>query len=114
MSDGAQGVAPGFVLMPARDYKWQVKNRIEIKIPLKGKVAQVVSARNMMDDFVIPGDDDFSIFEDDVFQMWEVVRILFASSQYPDLESDECLNVFAMEINGGELTLHGEVIRSMA
>ncbi len=113
MSDGAQGVAPGFVLMPARDYKWQVKNRVEIKIPLKGKVAQVIGARNMMDDFVIPGDDDFSIFEDDVFQMWEVTRILFASSQYPDLESDECLNVVAMEIDGEELILHGEVIRSM-
>lgn len=108
-----RGVAPGFMLTSAQNYNWELKNRIEIRIPLRGSIADLLGPAAAEADGHPDGDDAFSIFEDDVFQMWEVVRVLFACGKYPQLQTDELLNVVAMEIAGSELVLYGQIIRSL-
>ena len=45
MGDLVKGVAPGFLLMPAREYEWERGERVELRVPLEGKFS----------DFVEPG-----------------------------------------------------------
>ena len=47
------------------------------------------------------------------FLVWELVRVLFAESKYPSLESDECFNVVALDVDVGKLTVHGEIIKAI-
>jgi len=108
----ATGVAPGFLLLPAREYAWELKNRIQIRVPLKGKISDLLGDRELGDGVKIAGEDSFSVMEDGVLLLWEVLRVLFAQAQYPALRSDECLNVLAMEFEGDEVILHGEIIKS--
>ena len=107
------GVAPGFLLLPAREYVWELKNKVELRIPLKGTISEILNKYILADGTKIAGDDDFSIFEDNVLLLWELVRVMFAGAKYPELADDECLNVVALEFDGDEVVLFGEVIQSV-
>ncbi len=113
MSNNVRGVAPGFMLASAQNYNWELKDRVEIRLPLRGSIADYLGSGAVDSEGLPGGEDAFSIFEDDVFQMWEVVRVLFALGKYPQLQTDECLNVVAMELAGEELVLYGQIIRSL-
>ena len=113
MSPSVKGVAPGFLLIPAREYEWQLKNRVEIRIPIEGKISDFLGAESLAEGVKIAGDDEFVVFDDGVFFLWEIVRVLFARSEYPSLSEKECLNVVALERDGEELIIHGEVIQSV-
>ena len=39
--------------------------------------------------------------------------MLFAQGKYPSLEDDQSLNIVALEFEGDEAVLHGEVIKSI-
>ena len=110
---GAVGVAPGFLLMPAREYAWELKERVEIKLPLQGSIKDLMSNVIGTGGVEVGGEDQFSIFEDGVLQLWEVVRILFVEAKYPSLADDECLNVVALELKGEDVVLYGEIIKSV-
>ncbi len=112
-----KGVAPGFLLLPARDYDWEVQRRIEIVLPIKGSINQLLGKKveetlnlslNDEDD-----SDSFVVYEDNLLLLWEVIRVLFAQSRYPDLEDDESFNVVAVEIRGDDVVLHGQIIKSI-
>ena len=107
------GVAPGFLLLPAREYEWELLKKIELRLPLKGSISEVLQKDLMMADMQIAGEDEFSIFEDNLLLLWEVVRVMFAGSRYPALEDNECLNVVALEFTDDEVVVYGEVIRSL-
>ncbi len=109
-----KGVAPGFLLLPAREYDWELRNRISIPVPLTGSIKELLGARELDAGVSIAGEDGFSIFEGGIVQLWEVVRVLFAGAQYPALEDDESLNVLALEFTDENVILHGEIIRSLA
>jgi hypothetical protein len=108
----AKGIS-GLVLLPAQEYEWELKGRHQIIVPLKGKISDVLTEDELEAGFKIAGDDDFSIFEDDVFLLWELVRVLFAEAKYPALSSNQCFNVVALEVEGDSLIVHGEVIESV-
>lgn len=107
------GVAPGFLLLPAREYEWELQKRIELRLPLKGTIDEILKKDSMPEKVQIAGDNDFSIFEDNVLLLWELVRVMFAGARYPQLEDDECLNVVALEFTDDEVILFGEVIKSI-
>ncbi len=107
------GVAPGFLLLPAREYEWELKKKVEFRIPLKGSIRGVLREDVLSGDVKIAGDDGFSIFEDNVLLLWEIVRVMFASARYPELESNECFNVVALEFEDDEVIIYGEVIKSV-
>ena len=41
----ATGVAPGFLLLPAREYEWQLEKKIQIRVPLKGSIQELLNDR---------------------------------------------------------------------
>lgn len=106
------GVAPGFLLFPAREYKWELKDRVQIRVPIEGKISEFLNEADLAEGVKIAGDDEFSVFDGDVFYLWELIRVLFARSEYPSLNDDECLNVVALEKDGDSLVVHGEVIKN--
>lgn len=108
-----KGVAPGFLLLPAREYEWLLQRKVQIRAPLKGKIRDLLGEKALAAGVKIAGEDDFSVFEDDLLLLWELVRVLFAQSQYPALNDDECLNVVALEFEGDEVVIHGEVIKNV-
>ncbi len=107
------GVAPGFLLLPAREYEWELQKRVEFRLPLKGTIEAIMEKDSMPDGVQISGENDYSIFEDNVLLLWELVRVMFAGARYPQLEDDQCLNVVALEFTDDEVILFGEVIKSI-
>lgn len=107
------GVAPGFLLLPAREYEWELQKKVEFRLPLKGNIEGILRKDVLSAGIQIAGEDAFSIFEDNVLLLWEVVRVMFAGARYPQLESDECLNVVALEFTDEEIIIYGEVIKSV-
>lgn len=108
-----KGVAPGFLLLPAREYAWELDRKVEIRVPRTGSVSSLLSKTPLAVEASFPGEDGFSIYEDNLLLLWEIVRVMFAASQYPKLEDNQCLNVVALEILETELVLYGEIIRSV-
>lgn len=109
----AVGVAPGFLLLPAREYEWELQKRVEMRLPLKGTIEEIMKKDIMPDGVKIEGANDYSIFEDNVLLLWELVRVMFAGASYPQLEDDQCLNVVALEFTDDEVIIFGEVIKSI-
>jgi len=108
-----RGVAPGFLLMPAREYVWERGERVELRVPLEGKLSDFVEPGALAAGVRIAGEDEFKIYGDNIFLLWEITRILFAKAEYPNLNKDECFNVVALERDGDELVLYGEIIKSV-
>jgi len=110
VSQTVKGVAPGFLLLPAREYEFELKNRLEIRMPIEGKISDFLNEEALAAGVQIAGDDEFAVFDGNVFFLWEIVRVLFARAEYPALLGNEYLNVVALERKGNELIIHGEVI----
>jgi len=114
MSKVVKGVAPGFLLIPAREYSWELVNRVQIRVPNEGSIKALVGEKDFAAGVSFPGDDEFCLFDDNALLLWEAVRVLFAGAQYPQLEDDQCLNIVAIDLptaETGELVLHGEIVR---
>jgi hypothetical protein len=113
MGQPVRGVAPGFLLLPAREYRWELKNRVEIRVPLKGSINELLGSKTLVDGVKIAGDDEFAVIEEDLLYLWEIIRVLFAKAEYPELRDNECLNVVTLERHDDELILYGEIITSL-
>lgn len=113
MSEVVKGVAPGFLLLPAREYDWELVAKVEIELPNQGSISDLLSELESQKGLQFPGEDDFCLFEDNVLLLWEVVRVMFVSKNYPDLEDDQCLNVVALEVKEDKIMVYGEIIRSV-
>ncbi len=108
----AKGIS-GLVLLPAKEYEWELKSRHTIEVPNTGKISELLTDRELEAGTSIPGNDEFNINDDGLFQLWELVRVLFANAQYPALEDGECFNVVALETDAGVIRVHGEIIKSV-
>lgn len=100
----------GLVLLPARNYEWELRQRATISVPRAGKISEILGEKELSGGLKIAGEDDFSIFDGNVLLLWELVRVLFAEARYPSLQDDECFNVVALEVTDDEILVHGEVI----
>jgi len=104
------GMAPGLLLLPAQELVWELKNKLEIRIPNEGFVSQLLESTKLEDGVTIPGDDSFLISEPGFVYLWQIVRILFAKNLYPKLENNQVFHITTLQIEDNELVLHGEVI----
>jgi len=111
MSNTVKGVAPGFLLIPAREYEWELVKKVQLEVPNSGRIKDLLSEKELAEGVTFPGEDEFSIFEDNLLLLWEIVRVLFAQIKYPSLEDDQCMNVVALQFSGDIITIHGEIIR---
>ena len=115
MGEIVKGVAPGFLLMPAREYEWERGERVELRVPLEGKLSDFVETEALAAGVRIAGDDEFQIFGgDNVYVLWEITRVLFAKAIYPSLKDNECFNVVALEKEEDELIIYGEIIKNVS
>lgn len=111
MPNRVRGVAPGLILVPAREYEWELVQKVTINVPNKGRITDFLNEQELADGIKLPGDDEFVILEDNLLLLWEIVRVLFAKAKYPNLEDDQCLNVTALEFEGEDVVLHGEILK---
>jgi len=107
------GVAPGLILLPAREYVWELKKRMEIKIPNEGLISEHLKSGELSEGVKIVGDDEFLVFDDNMLSLWEIPRILFAHKLYPALETTQAFNITTLEVSANEITIYGEVIESV-
>ena len=108
-----KGVAPGFLLLPAREYERELPRKVEISLPLEGSISDILKKENLSSRVQIGGEDHFSIFDDKLLLLWELVRVMFAGAKYPQLEDNESLNVVALEFTDDEVTIYGEILQSV-
>lgn len=108
----ARGIS-GLILLPAKEYEWELKGRHTIEVPNTGKITEFLREHELAVGISIPGENEFTIFDDGLFQLWELVRVLFANAQYPALEDGECFNVVALETDEDVIRVHGEIIKSV-
>ena len=106
-----KGVAPGFLLLPAREYTYELKEKITIELPAAGRLSEILNKEELAEGVNIGLDDDFALFEDGVFYLWQVIGVLFAQTKYPQLKDDEMVNVVALERVGDNIILHGEILK---
>lgn len=102
------GVAPGFLLLPAREYSWELVRRVTLKVPNTGNIQELLNKERVASNVSFPGEPEFTIFEDNLLQLWQIVRVLFAETNYPALADDECLNVVALEFQDNVVTCMGK------
>jgi hypothetical protein len=107
------GVSPGLILLPAREYVWELKKRVEIKIPNEGLISEHLQPEELAKGVKIVGDDAFLVFDDNMLSLWEIPRILFAYKLYPQLEANQAFNVTTLEVGDNDITIYGEVIESV-
>ena len=107
------GISPGLILLPAREYVWELKKRVEIKIPNKGLISEHLHPEELAEGVKIVGEDAFIIFDDNMLSLWEIPRILFAHKLYPQLEANQAFNVTTLAVSDSEITIYGEVIESV-
>jgi len=107
------GISPGLILLPAREYVWELKNRVEIKIPNEGLISEHLQSDELSEGVKIVGDDAFLVFDDNMLSLWEIPRILFARKLYPQLEANQAFNVTTLAVSDSEITIYGEVIESV-
>ena len=112
----AKGIS-GLVLLPAKDYEWELRGKHTIEVPMEGEISSLLKPKEFHADY-LGGEDEFCIYDSDdkTFLMWELVRVLFATAQYPSLAADEYFNIVAIENiiagdAGGVVRIHGEVIK---
>lgn len=106
----AKGIS-GLVLLPARDYEWELISRQSLEVPKEGKISELLNDKELASGVKIPGDDEFSIFEDNLFLFWELTRVLFSKGNYPDLKDGQFFNALAVEIKENSIMLHGEILK---
>jgi hypothetical protein len=109
----AVGVSPGLILLPAREYIWELKNRVEIKIPNGGLISEHLQSEMLATGVKIGGEDEFLVFGENLLSLWEIPRILFACKLYPQLKANQALNVMTLEMDDNEITIYGEIIESV-
>jgi len=98
MSEEMIGIAPGFLLVPAREHRWEVKRNVEISVP------KPPSDR-------LGEDGPFFITEEGVSSLWMVVPFLFGNNKYPELADDECFNLTALEEDEEKIVLYGQILK---
>lgn len=110
MPKTVKGVAPGFILLPAREYEFTLEQRVEIRIPIQGKISNFLKEDTLATGVKLVGDDDFSVFNDNIFFLWEIIRVLFATSKYPNLQDNQYMNIVALQRKETELIINGEIL----
>jgi hypothetical protein len=103
---------PSLLLIPAREHSWAIDNEsVQISIPKEGLLSEILKSDTLADGVKIPGDDDFAIIEDKVVYLYQIPRVLFALSKYPQLEDNQAFTLYAIEETDNSVILHGAIIR---
>jgi len=101
---------PSFLLLPANNYHFKIiKENVTIKIPLKGRYEDFVenSAKALFNEA-----GSFVVFSEDnkIIGANVIIKLLFATKQYPRLGANQMFSLFAIELLEEELVIFGHII----
>jgi len=106
---------PTMMLLPARKYSFTVSEQEHsIKIPRKGKY-------NVLDpEFFTEEDGGFNILSksgdkdiESILYFPSISKVLFATSQYPDLKDDEAFTPMALVVTKDAVEIIGHVVKML-
>lgn len=102
---------PTLMMLPARNYKFRVHDQeYTVKVPRKGKYVDLDKDMFSEED----GEFDFLQYsrKDKSYIMYlpNLSRVLFATSQYPDLEDNQAFTPIALVIKKDEVEIIGNLI----
>jgi hypothetical protein len=99
---------PTMVLLPAKNYKFKVyPEEYNIIIPRKG------AYKDLDEGEYTEKDGEFSILDKDILYIPSISKILFATSQYPELEDNQAFTPIALVIEKDRVQIIGNVIEML-
>lgn len=103
-----QGTPPA-VFLPAKNYVFKHNEEHHIiKIPRSGKYCDLAP------DIFTEDDGEFNILADNnILYMPAITKVLFAISQYPDLEFNQFFCPYSIQFEEDEVVIVGQVIDMM-
>jgi len=99
---------PPPILMPAHDYKFEVIiGKYIIKLPREGDY------HDLDPKFFDEDAGKFNIFNDENNTLYlpAITKVLFATSQYPDLPTDHCFAPYAIQIVEDGVIVIGQILK---
>ena len=82
---------PSALLLPARDYEFNVYDTYKLIIPKNGKYHDL--APEIFDE----NSGEFHLFKDGVLHVPAITRVLLACNKYPDLKSNQALAILSIQ-----------------
>jgi len=99
---------PTMMLLPARNYKFKVyPEEYNITIPRKGEY------KNFDANTYTEEDGEFNILANDILYVPSLSKVLFATSQYPDLEDNQAFTPIAIIVEKDNIQIIGSVIEML-
>jgi len=99
---------PTMMLLPAKNYKFKVyPEEYNITIPRRGFY------KDFDADLYTEEDGEFNILANDILYMPSISKVLFATSQYPDLEDNQAFTPIAMVVEENDVQIIGNIIEML-
>ena len=99
---------PTMMLLPARNYKFKVyPEEYNIIIPRKGAYKDIDEGAYTEED------GEFNILDKDILYIPSISKILFATSQYPELKDNQAFTPIALVVEKDRVQIIGNVIEML-
>ena len=99
---------PTMMLLPARNYKFKVYSEDHvITIPRRGVY------KDFDKELYSDEDGEFNILEENILYIPSLSKVLFATSQYPKLKSNQAFTPIALVIEEDKVQIIGNIIEML-
>lgn len=99
---------PTMMLLPARNYKFRVYSKDHtIIIPRRGVY------KDLDEKAYTEEDGEFDLLKDDILYMPSISKVLFATSQYPNLKDNQAFIPVAIVVEKDQIQIIGNVIEML-
>jgi hypothetical protein len=105
--DSAQIGTPTMVLLPARNYRFEVsEEEFVITVPKKG------SYHDVDPDFFSEEEGEFNLYDgrSKVMYIPAISKVLFATKKYPSLESNQLFAPIALKFKRDKVDIIGQIL----
>lgn len=96
---------PTLAFLPARPFSFKVSSDTYMfRLPNKGKFSELDK------EFFAEDDSEFEIYSEGIVNISIISKILFATRQYPDLESNQLFCPINFKLDGENIVIYGQVV----
>lgn len=96
---------PTLAMLPANNFKIHIsENMYSFKVPCKGTYYELDPS------FFSDEDGSFVIFENNVFNVSTITKVLFGMKQYPKLADNQLFCPISFSITGDVVAIDGKVV----
>ena len=107
--DSKQVGTPTMVLLPARNYYFQVTGQHKITLPRKGTYAELEPG------YFSESDGEFNLLdsENSIMYLPAISKVLFATKQYPNLKPNQLFAPIAVKYEEEEVHIYGQLVEML-